>query len=99
MSRLRQTRNAYSPRSNEAVQELLSYVCPDASLAKDRDRMYKLRSDILHGSDVLEIDQIVPIQGWTPTGFKEDELYNGMWRVTRTALRNWLKSPPSPSEE
>jgi len=72
---------------------------PDASLAKDRDRMYKLRSNILHGSDLLEIDQIVPIQWWTPTGFKEDELYNGMWRVTRTALRNWLKSPPSPSEE
>ena len=77
----------------------LATYAPDASLAKDRDRMYKLRSDILHGSDVLEIDQIVPIQGWTPTGFKEDELYNGMWRVTRTALRNWLKSPPSPSEE
>ncbi len=77
----------------------LAMYAPDASLAKDRDRMYKLRSNILHGSDLLEIDQIVPIQGWTPTGFKEDELYNGMWRVTRTALRNWLKSPPSPSEE
>ena len=77
----------------------LATYAPDASLAKDRDRMYTLRSDILHGSDLLEIDQIVPIQGWTPTGFKEDELYNGMWRVTRTALRNWLKSPPSPSEE
>ena len=77
----------------------LATYAPDASLAKDRDRMYELRSSILHGSDLMEIDQIVPIQGWTPTGFKEDELYNGMWRVTRTALRNWLKSPPRPSEE
>ena len=77
----------------------LATYAPDASLAKDRDRMYELRSSILHGSDLMEIDQIVPIKGWTPTGFKEEELYNGMWRVTRTALRNWLKSPPSPSEE
>ena len=77
----------------------LATYAPDASLAKDRNRVYHLRSDILHGSDLMEIDQIVPIKGWTPTGFKEDELYNGMWRVTRTALRNWLKSPPSPSEE
>jgi len=87
------------PGPTKLFRNFLATYAPDASLAKDRDRMYKLRSDILHGSDVLEIDQIVPIQGWTPTGFKEDELYNGMWRVTRTALRNWLKSPPSPSEE
>ena len=87
------------PGPTKLFRNFLATYVPDASLAKDRKRMYDLRSDILHGSDLLEIDQIVPIQGWTPTGFKEDELYNGMWRVTRTALRNWLKSPPRPSEE
>ena len=87
------------PGPTKLFRNFLATYAPDASLAKDRDRMYELRSSILHGSDLMEIDQIVPIQGWTPTGFKEDELYNGMWRVTRTALRNWLKSPPRPSEE
>ena len=87
------------PGPTKLFRNFLATYVPDASLAKDRKRMYDLRSDILHGSDLLEIDQIVPINGWTPTGFKEGELYNGMWRVTRTALRNWLKRPPSPSEE
>lgn len=75
----------------------LATYAPDASLAEGRDRMYQLRSTIVHGSDVMEIDQSIPITGWSPWDFKERELYNGMWRVTRAALRNWLKDPPPES--
>lgn len=82
------------PGSTNLFRNFLATYAPDASLAKDRDRMYNLRSTILHGSDVMELDQAIPIMGWSPWGFEERELYDGMWRVTRTALRNWLKSPP-----
>jgi hypothetical protein len=30
--------------------------------------------------------------GWTPPGFKEGQQYHDLWGLTRTALRNWLKS-------
>ena len=70
---------------------------PGYTLAKDRSDMYSLRSNILHGTDLLALDQNIPIMGWTPPGFKEEELHRGLWRVTRTALRNWLKSPPPQS--
>lgn len=75
----------------------LATYAPDPSLAEDRNRMYRLRSTIVHGSDVMELDQSIPIMGWSPWGLDESEIYNGMWRVTRTALRNWLKSPPPDS--
>ena len=87
----------YVQGPTKLFRNFLATYAPDASLAKDRNRMYDLRSTILHGNDLMEVDQIVPINGWTPAGFKEDELYNGIWRVTRTALRNWLKSPPPQS--
>jgi hypothetical protein len=45
----------------------------------------------------MELDREIPMMGWTPPGFKEHQQYNGMWRVTRTALRNWLSSPPPQS--
>jgi hypothetical protein len=82
---------------SKLFKNFLATYAPDPSLAKDRDRMYGLRSSIVHGSDVMELDQSIPIMGWSPWGSKEDELYNGMWQVTRTALRNWLKSPPPQS--
>lgn len=85
------------PGATRLFKNFLATYAPDASLAKDRDRMYGLRSAILHGSDLMELDQCVPIMGWSPWGHEERELYNGMWRVTRTALRNWLKSPPPQS--
>lgn len=85
------------PGSTKLFKNLLATYAPDASLAKDRDSMYSMRSTILHGKDVMELDESIPFMGWSPPGFKENELYNGMWRVTRTALRNWLKSPPPQS--
>ncbi len=85
------------PGPTRLFKNFIATYAPDASLAKDRDRMYAMRSTVLHGSDVMELDQSIPIMGWSPWGFMEGELYNGMWRVTRTALRNWLKSPPPQS--
>ena len=59
--------------------------------------MYDLRSDLVHGQHLMELDREIPIMGWTPPGFKERDQYSNLWRLTRIALRNWLKSPPPQS--
>jgi hypothetical protein len=55
--------------------------------------MYSLRSGILHGSNLMQLDQDLAF-GWDPPWLNEKELYDNLWSLTRTALRNWLKNPP-----
>jgi hypothetical protein len=64
-----------------------------ASLAARRQRMYDLRSGILHGSELMAIDQELDL-GWDPPGWDQRELHGELWTVTRTAVRNWLRDPP-----
>ena len=54
--------------------------------------MYDLRSMVVHGKHLVEVDREIPIMGWTPPGFKERQQYSDLWGLTRRALRNWLKS-------
>jgi hypothetical protein len=71
----------------------LATYAPGASLARDRNDMYDLRSDVVHGEHLVELDREIPIVGaWTPPGFKEQDQYRALWQLTRTALRNWLKN-------
>ena len=56
-------------------------------------KMYGLRSGILHGSTLMEVDQERAL-GWEPPHLNERELLEDLWRVTKIALRNWLKDPP-----
>ena len=65
-----------------------------AALAKRRDDMYKLRSDISHGSKLMHFDQNLGF-GWEPPWWNERELLDGLWAPTQIALRNWLKNPPA----
>ena len=85
------------PGPTKLFKRLLETFAPGATLARDRTDMYGLRSSILHGEHLMESDREIPMMGWTPPGSKEIEQYSGLWRVTRTALRNWLKSPPPQS--
>jgi hypothetical protein len=64
-----------------------------ASLADRRNRMYNLRSGILHGSELMAID-LERHFGWDPPEEEEKELHQELWTVTRTAVRNWLRNPP-----
>jgi hypothetical protein len=54
--------------------------------------MYSLRSGILHGSELMALDQDLAF-GWDPPWWNERELHSELWSVTRVALRNWLKNP------
>lgn len=56
-----------------------------------RQKMYALRSDIVHGSGLMEMDQVAGHAG-APPEWNERELMNDLWGASRVAARNWLKS-------
>jgi hypothetical protein len=68
-----------------------SYAAGQA-LAKQRSEMYALRSSILHGSRLMELDGSLAT-GITPADYNEGKLQRDLWGLTNTAIRNWLKSP------
>lgn len=63
---------------------------PGASLASRRREMYAMRSDILHGTGLMEIDRDTQL-GWAPPEHKENELMYELSGLARIAVRNWLK--------
>jgi hypothetical protein len=73
--------------------EFFSTYAPGASLETRREEMYRLRSGILHGSELMELDEDLYLD-WNPPSFSDRNLYGELWGLTRTAMRNWLKSPP-----
>lgn len=71
---------------------LAAYAPGDGS-ETDRKDMYSLRSKVVHGDHLMELDWALPVVGpWTPPGFKERDQYGQLWKFTRAALRNWLKN-------
>lgn len=80
------------PGAAERFRSFFDRYAPGAALRKRRTEMYNLRSGILHGSDLLQIDQDMAF-GWDPPGWDERELHDELWSITRLALRNWLKDP------
>jgi len=63
------------------------------SLEVGRQKMYALRSDILHGSGLMEMDLEAHF-GWAPPEWNEEELLRELWGLTRIALRNLLNDYP-----
>jgi hypothetical protein len=74
-------------------QAFFEQFAPGATLATRRNEMYDLRSGILHGSELMAIDQDLAF-GWDPSRWGDRELHDELWTVTRIAVRNWLKNPP-----
>jgi hypothetical protein len=80
------------PGATQRFKDVLQDYASDPSLAKQRDEMYSLRSAILHGSDLTQLDQDLAIVHAVDPGLENElELYDELWRLTRVALRNWLK--------
>lgn len=73
--------------------EYLDQYAPGASLRDQRKKMYALRSDILHGSGLMEMDQGIHF-GWWPTEHDEELLMRDLWGLTKLSMRNWLRNPP-----
>lgn len=85
---------AESGRTERAAKfrNFIEQYAPGASLEDRRREMYGLRSDILHGSGLMEMDQDTHF-GWGPPEQKEMDLMNELWGLTSMAMRNWLKNP------
>ena len=80
------------PGATEKFRAILERYTPGDTLKSQRNKMYTLRSRILHGSELMQLDQDF-YSGWDPPGWNERELNNELWSLTRIALRNWLKNP------
>jgi hypothetical protein len=72
--------------------DFLERYAPGASLETRRKEMYALRSDILHGSGLFEMDRDSHMS-WAPPEQVERDLLDELWALTRVAVRNWLRNP------
>jgi hypothetical protein len=81
------------PGATERFRAFFEKYAPGAVHRSRRTNMYSLRSGILHGNELMQLDQDLAF-GWDPPGLDEQELYSDLWTVTRAALRNWLRNPP-----
>jgi Apea-like HEPN len=80
------------PGATERFRAFFEKYAPGESLRNRRSQMYNLRSGILHGSKLMELDQYRRF-GWDPPGWNQTELHRELWGLTRTAARNWLQNP------
>ena len=80
-----------SPGATEKFRLFLETYAPDPALRERRNKMYALRSGILHGGDLMLIDVDLDF-AWDPPGWNERELYEELSSTTKIALRNWLKA-------
>jgi hypothetical protein len=87
-------RSHEEPGATERFRSFFETFAPGAALRKRRTQMYELRSGILHGSNLMQLDQDLAF-GWDPPGWNESELHRELWSITSLALRNWLKNPGS----
>src|SRR5262249_6774161 len=84
------------PGATRRFKDFFDRHAPGETLKSQRNKMYKVRSEILHGSELMQLDQDELYPGWDPLGWHHDkELYDQLWVLTRVALRNWLKNPPT----
>ncbi len=81
-----------SMRPTKRFTTFIEQYAPGASLKAGREKMYAMRSDILHGSGLMEMDQDAHF-GWAPPEEKEEGLLRELWGLTRIAIRNWLQNP------
>jgi hypothetical protein len=78
-------------RPTTRFKKFIETYSPGAVSESRREKMYALRSGIVHGSDLMEIDQDAG-HSWAPPEWNEKELMDELWGVSRVAARNWLKS-------
>ncbi len=71
-----------APGATERFRTFFEKYAPGLGHKKQRNEMYSLRSGILHGRDLMEIDQDITF-GWDPPGWNELKLSRELWSVTR----------------
>jgi hypothetical protein len=79
-----------APGATERFRSFVEQFAPGTALRKRRNEMYRLRSEILHGSRLMLFDEWRNV-GWDPPYWNQRELHAELWTLTETVLRNWLK--------
>jgi hypothetical protein len=79
------------PGSTERFRAFFEAHAPGASLRSRRTEMYALRSGILHGSSLMQMDEDRAF-GWDPPWWNERELHEELSKLTRVAIRHWLST-------
>lgn len=82
-------------RPTDRFRNFIEQYAPGVSQYGRRTEMYRLRSNILHGSGLMEMDRDTDF-GWAPPEQREKDLMDELWALTSTAVRNWLKSQLPP---
>jgi hypothetical protein len=72
------------PGATEKFRSFFEKYTPDPGLKERRSKMYGLRSKILHGSDLMQLDQGRAF-GWDPPWWNEREMNTELWGLMRTA--------------
>jgi len=85
------------PGATENFRAFFEKYTPDPGLRDRRTKMYTMRSNILHGTDLMQLDQSFS-SGFNPPGWNELELNWELSSLARMAVRNWLKDQPVPIE-
>ena len=86
-----------TPGATARFHSFLGTHAPEAALKKSRDKMYALRSGILHGGKLTKLDQDSYFGFHDPADLDESELHRELWGITRIALRDWLKNSAAPA--
>jgi len=83
------------PGPTQLFRDFFDTYASGPTLRRRRSEMYALRSGILHGNRLMQLDQDRAF-GWDPPWFNEQELHRELWSLTSIALRNWLirAAPP-----
>ena len=90
----KQDRTHDVPGATEKFRAFFEKYTPDPGLRERRSKMYGLRSKILHGSDLMQLDQRRAF-GWDPPWWNEREMTTELWTLMRIAARNWLMDLPA----
>ncbi len=81
------------PGPTKLFRDFLETYAPGITRKEQRDEMYKLRSDLSHGTEIMHLDQELSLGfGMVPPFWREYDLLTDLSKVTRVALRNWLKA-------
>ncbi len=82
------------PGATRRVKDFFDTYAAGTALAKRRDDMYSLRSGILHGSQLMQLDEDYAFGSVLPF-WNQYELHRELWDLMGIAVRNWLRNPPA----
>lgn len=82
-----------SKKPTKRFRDYLEQYAPGASLKEMRNQMYALRSDIVHGSGLMEVDSD-DCYGWSPPEQDARDILGDLWALAKMSIRNWIRNPP-----